>query len=160
VANLDTLASSGSLAAFPTGGVNQQINVDESTPLVLTSIGIGDTDAGTDPLTLSLSVTNGTLAIFSFTGLTFTDLLGSDGTMAFSGSLTALNAALVGLTYTPDTGFNGMETLTLTVDDGQGGVTTETLDIAVNDNGVDETNQVGTAVADVLNGTVFADTLT
>ena len=136
----------------------EELEIDEFTSLFLGQISITDPDGGS--LSLEISVANGALTFGNTTGLTFTDADGSDGTLAFSGNIFDLNAAFAsGLTYTPESGFNGAETLTITADDGAGGVTTETLDITVLDNGIDETNQTGTMGADALRGTAAADVL-
>ena len=40
-----------------------------------------------------------------------------DATMTFTGTIDDINTVLEGLTYTPDNGFNGVDTLTITTDD-------------------------------------------
>ncbi|MBP89580.1 MAG: hypothetical protein CMJ64_23200, partial [Planctomycetaceae bacterium] len=71
-------------------------------------------------LVVSLVVSNGALTLSGTTGLLPTDLDGSDGTLAFRGTAAQVNAALNGLTYTPDPDFNdliGTEKLVITADD-------------------------------------------
>jgi len=146
IPNTNTVSFDGSLAAFASG--SQQAETDESTPLALSSITVADADG--DPLSLSLSVADGTLALASSTGLTFTDADGSDGTLAFSGTLADLNAAFAsGLTYTPDELFYGLDALSITADDGAGGITTEALDIIVNDVNEAPTDLLGPAAVNV-----------
>src|SRR5439155_23282203 len=69
---------------------------------------ISVTDLDNSTLTVTLSVTNGTLTLSGMTGLTFTAGDGTaDTTMTFSGTQAAINAALDGLTYTPTAGYTG-----------------------------------------------------
>ena len=112
---------------------------DEDTPLTITGIAVSDVDADADDIAVTLSIGRGTLALNTTTGLNFTDSNGGDGTLSFTGSQAAINAALDdGLVYTPDANFNGTDNLTITVDDqghnGSGGaqVTTASVDITVN----------------------------
>ena len=126
------------------GGNGLEFATSEDTPLSLTSISLSDPDAGTNPLTVDVSVGNGDLAFNSTTGLTFTDADGSDGTLSFSGTLASLNAAFAaGLVYTPEQSFAGSDSLTIAVDDGAGGTATTTEAITVN--GVDDGPMVGVA---------------
>ncbi len=63
---------------------------------------------------VNLSVDNGVLTLAQTTGLNFVE--GSDGTGSFvvNGTESALNAALEGMTFTPDAGYNGAVTLNMT----------------------------------------------
>jgi uncharacterized repeat protein (TIGR01451 family) len=98
----------------------QSVNEDQS--LVFSTangnaITVADPDNnGTDPEQLTLTVLNGTLTLGSTAGLTF--ISGADGTsaMTFTGTLTHLNAALNGLTYS-STNFDGSDVLTITAND-------------------------------------------
>jgi VCBS repeat-containing protein len=85
---------------------------------------------------VSLSVGNGTLELLSSTGLTVTDADGSDGTLAFSGTLSDINAALAALQYTGNADFNGTDALSITVSDngntGLGGALSVTKSVAIN----------------------------
>ena len=70
-------------------------------------------------LTVTLSVTNGTLSLGTLAGLTFTTGDGTaDTTMTFSGSQAALNAALASLGFAPTADYNGAAALTFTTSDG------------------------------------------
>jgi hypothetical protein len=84
-----------------------------------TAIKVADVDAGAgDELELTLTVTGGDLTLSQTTGLTFTTGDGTaDATATFSGTLADLNAALVGLVYTPTPGTTGARELTITTDD-------------------------------------------
>ncbi len=71
------------------------------------------------------------------TGLTFTAGDGTrDATMTFSGTLAQVNTVLDGLVFTPNTGFNGLATVTITTDDqgntGAGGAQSDTDVININ----------------------------
>jgi hypothetical protein len=81
-------------------------------------ISITDVDAGTDDLEVTLSVSHGTLTLSGTAGLSFTSGDGTtDAAMDFTGSLTAINAALAGLVYTPAPNFNGADSLSITSND-------------------------------------------
>ena len=116
----------------------------EDTALTLSTgntnaISISDVDAGTASVEVILGVTNGTLTLGSTTGLDFGqpggDMDGSDGTLRFQGSISSINTALDGLTYTPTLDFNGPATLTITTSDlgnsGSGGAKTDTDTVAI-----------------------------
>jgi hypothetical protein len=159
-------------------GTNQQ------TPLVFSTatfnaISVSDVDAGTNPVRVTLTGTHGTVSLGSTAGLTFVTGDGvDDATMTFTGTLTAINTGLNGLTFIPEAGFatgaQGVASLQITSDDqgstGAGGAksTTTTLNIfvfsggrlafntatyGVNENG-------GTATITVLRGGGSAGTAT
>lgn len=96
---------------------------NEDTPLVFSSangnqISISDPDAGANPVQVTLTATNGTLTLSTTAGLTFTVGDGTaDATMTFTGTITDINAALNGLTFTPTANYNGPATLTITTND-------------------------------------------
>jgi hypothetical protein len=107
------------------------------------SISVAD-DAGTNPVQITLTVTNGTLSLSSLSGLSFvfSDANGtgagdgsSDATMTFRGTLTDVNAALNGLLYVPNANYSGSDTLTITTNDlgnsGVGGALTDSDPIAI-----------------------------
>ncbi|MBM0744200.1 tandem-95 repeat protein [Phormidium sp. CLA17] len=94
----------------------QTFSEDATSPI--SGISIADSDAGVNPLTVSLSVANGTLTLGSTSGLTVTTGSGTlDKNLAFSGSQGAINAALAGLTYLSDRNYNGSDLLTMNVSD-------------------------------------------
>jgi hypothetical protein len=98
-------------------------STDEDTQQVFSAangnaLSVADQDAGTNDLTVDLAVAHGTLTLPGVTGLVFTDGDGGDdATMTFSGTATEINAALEGLTYTPDANYGGADSLDLSVDD-------------------------------------------
>ncbi|HYC53038.1 MAG TPA: DUF4347 domain-containing protein, partial [Gemmatimonadaceae bacterium] len=76
-------------------------------------------DADTANLTVTVSVTNGTLSLSGTSGLSFSAGDGAgDASMTFSGSQAAINAALEGMRYTPTTNYTGAATLTISSTDG------------------------------------------
>ena len=94
------------------------------------AITISDTDG--DSIDVTLSVTNGTLAVAGESGAT---VLG-DGSanITLSGSQAQINAALDGLAFTGISDFNGSAVLTVTTDDTSGeanAVTISTIDLEV-----------------------------
>jgi len=91
---------------------------NEDQPLAIRGVSIADTDAGSAPVSVTLSVGNGTLTLGSTTGLSFNAGDGSsDATMIFTGSVANINAAMAGLTYLGDANWSGSETLSISVDD-------------------------------------------
>ena len=78
-------------------------------------ITIADADAGSNPIEVTLTVTNGTLTLVGTTGLTFTTGDGTtDSTMTFRGTVANINTALNGLSYNPTANYSGSATLTIT----------------------------------------------
>jgi hypothetical protein len=102
----------------------------------LNRISIGDVDHEGAAEALSLSVTHGTLTLPSTTGLTFTTGDGTaDATMSFTGTVAAIDAAIDGLTFTPDADFDGGSTLSVVTSDqgntGSGGTLTDSDDLGI-----------------------------
>jgi uncharacterized repeat protein (TIGR01451 family) len=115
----------------------------EDTPLVFSpangnALSLLDPDAGSAPVQVTLTVTQGTLTLGGTAGLTFTEGDGtSDTTMTFTGTAADIIAALDGLSFTPNANSTGGATLTLITNDqgntGAGGPLsdTDTVDITV-----------------------------
>jgi T1SS-143 domain-containing protein len=105
----------------PVNSVPGAQTVSENNSLVLsTANAISVFDVDNTILTETLTVLHGTLTLETETGLTFTTGNGiADATMTFSGSQSAINAALNGLTYTPGSNYVGSDTLQITSNDGQ-----------------------------------------
>jgi ELWxxDGT repeat protein/VCBS repeat-containing protein len=94
----------------------QTLSEDVASPI--NGISIVDSDAGLNPLTVSLSVVYGALTLGSTAGLTLTTGTGTlNKNLVFSGSQGAINTALAGLTYLSDRNYNGSDLLTLNVSD-------------------------------------------
>jgi hypothetical protein len=118
-----------------TGSVNSEVVFSSATGSAIT---VADSDLyPNQPLSVTLSVTNGLLSLGSTGGLSFTAGDGfQDGTITFTGSLSNINAALEGLKFLPTTvDFVGTAHLTVTVNDqapffaGGPQITTKTVDI-------------------------------
>ena len=96
---------------------------NQNTPVIFSAangslISVSDVDAGNDPISVTLTATEGTLTLASTAGLTLSTGDGTDdATIAFSGTLTAINAALNGMTFKPTTGFSGTATLQIVSND-------------------------------------------
>ncbi|MEQ1592678.1 MAG: tandem-95 repeat protein [Thiobacillaceae bacterium] len=117
--NVNTGQSFAGLSAPPP---TQQVN--EDTALIFSTangnaliVSDPDADAGaTDPMLVTLSVSNGALQLGSTTGLT--GLSGNNSaTVSFAGSVAEVNAALNGLRYLGNANFNGSDALSITVND-------------------------------------------
>lgn len=107
---------------------------------------------GGQPLSASLAVSHGTLAMKAAGAATVTDE-GGGALFAIAGNAHDINATLASLVYTPDKGFHGQDALTLISSD---------LDLSDADTVGITVKQVpiqGTAGNNVLNGTVFDDTI-
>ena len=128
--------------AAPVNTVPAAQNVLEDNTLVFSGAGsnplsIADTDAGNNPVEVTLAATNGAVTLGGTSGLTFTGGDGAnDATMTFTGTVANINNALNGLSYSPAADFNGSALLTITTNDkgntGTGGAKTDTDAVAVN----------------------------
>ena len=112
------------------------LDVNEDATGLFTGLSLADPDVGTGDISVTLDVANGDLALTGTAGLTQTDADGTDGTLAFSGTLADVNAALAGLEYTGDADFNGQDFLNVAVDDngntGTGGALNEAKSVVIN----------------------------
>jgi len=108
-------------------------SVVENGQLVFTgpnAISIADPDAGTSPVQETLTATNGTLTLSGTAGLSFTVGTGTGNpTMTFTGTIAAINTALNGLAYRPNSNYNGPANVTVNTNDqgflGSGGAKTD-----------------------------------
>jgi autotransporter-associated beta strand protein len=113
----------------------------EDTPLVFSTaagnpISVADPDAGIYPVEVTLSASHGTLTLSGTGGLSITTGDGTDDSvMVFSGSLADINAALDGLTFTPEFDHSGPAGLTITTNDqgnlGTGGPLSATDSVSI-----------------------------
>lgn len=141
----DTTLLSGATATVTVAAVNDapQINFSdnqsttEDTPLVISAtngnqISVTDLDANGSRVSVSLTVTNGTLTLGSTAGAT--GLTGNGtATISFNASVTDLNTAIDGLTYAPASNYSGPATLFVTVDDlGNTGGPAEVSSVSIN----------------------------
>ena len=90
----------------------------EDTATTITGLSVADIDAGSATLRLDLTTGDGSLALVNAAGLVAVDSDGSDGTLSYTGSTLALNAALAnGVSYDPTTDFNGTASVNATIND-------------------------------------------
>ena len=104
--------------------------LEDSSDNPVTGISVSDVD--TDTLTVTLVATS-TISLTETAGLSFS--IGNDATdettMRFAGSVSAINAALATLTYTPAPDEDGDGSITVTVDDGMSAAVDEVLAIGI-----------------------------
>ena len=86
-------------------------------------------DANGDNLTVRVSSAQGVIALSQTTGLTVTG--NGTGTVTLAGSLTLLNAALNGLSFTPTADYYGAASLTVTANDGQAALQSSTVTMTI-----------------------------
>ncbi|MFP9467318.1 Ig-like domain-containing protein [Pectobacterium brasiliense] len=125
----------------PVNGVPTAQAVQQDGSLVFNTangnlISVSDVDIGGNTMQVTLTATNGLLTLSSFSGLLFSVGSGTgDSTMTFQGSLTDINNALNGLTFTPTSGYNGSASIQMVSNDlgssGSGGAQTDTDTIAI-----------------------------
>ncbi len=98
-------------------------------------ISIIDVDAGAATVQAQLTSTNGTVTLAGTTGLSFTGGANGTATMTFRGTLSAINTALDGLSFTPTTGYTGAASLQIVSSDlgntGTGGTLTDNDTVAI-----------------------------
>ena len=105
-------------------------SVDEaSSDNALAGLSVADVDSAT--LTTKLTVIGGTLAVGTLGTATITVGAQDTATLTLSGSPAEVASALATITYTPDDGFNGTDTLTLVSTDAEGLVDTDSVGITV-----------------------------
>ena len=75
-------------------------------------------DADGDDQTVTVTATEGVINLSQTTNLTFAPGSSNNAaTMTFSGSLVDINAALLGVAFTPDTNYNGLANVTVATED-------------------------------------------
>ena len=143
-------------------------NALEEVPIAVDGISVGDIDAGSGLITVTLAVANGTLNLAGDVagGVTAANMVGNDtGNVVITGTVDAINATLAatnGLVYRGARDFTGTETLTVTVDDGgntgSGGSLSDTQFIEFFVSGVVDIK--GTAGDDLLTGGIGGEQIT
>jgi Subtilase family len=104
----------------PTASGPGSVSTNENTSLAFSeanAVTLTDQIAGTNTDSLTLSVNDGTLALGSTTGLSFTAGSNGSGSMTVTGSIGDIQAAVNDLTYTPTTGFTGSDSLSVLLSD-------------------------------------------
>jgi VCBS repeat-containing protein len=116
---------------------------NENIDLRITGITVQDVDAGAGNLNVAISAANGKLTLGSINGLTFQTGTGTqDNTLIFSGSLSAINAALNTLIYRGNLNFRGSDSISINISDngntGFGVALGDSKTIAVNVLGINQ----------------------
>jgi hypothetical protein len=118
---LNHIGSTNFLNAAPVNTVPGAQNTDEDVPLVFTGatqISIADSDAGSAPVQVTLTASNGIITLSGTTGLSFNSGANGTASMNFNGTITDINNALNNMTFTPEpTNFNGSGSVTILTDD-------------------------------------------
>ena len=96
-----------------------------------------DVDSASGTISVSLSVSNGTLALASTSGIAVTAGANESASMTIEGTVAAVSAAIENLVYSADAGFNGTDTLNISVNDG-GNTGADPDDAGVHAGGVDD----------------------
>ena len=138
-------------------------SVTEGQDLAVAGVSVSDVDIGNGSESITLTVSNGVLTVptGAITGLSGN----GSASVTFSGNLSQLNSALVGLVYHGTPGFVGTDTLGISIDDngntGAGGHLTGTgsVGITVNDAALSVTKSdfaatEGLALTNVIVGTL------
>ena len=135
----------------------------------ITGISVADSDAGNAVLTVTLTVTHGTLAVNAFVagGVPLANISGSNtSTLTLNGSVAQINTTLggaSGLAFNPASNYSGAAQLTVTTNDngntGGGGALIDTDIVAITVNAADSipgnaTSQQVLAVGTPASGTV------
>ncbi len=104
-------------------------SVAQGAAVTIPGLSVGDVDAGTAPITTTLSVAHGTLLAGTVTG--GATITGSGtASLTLTGTLAQVNATLGAISYTSAARYAGAETLTITTSDGQA-TDTDTLALTV-----------------------------
>ena len=161
VLNDNNFASDVFVSPNPLLNVNTVIDAAST---VINNVTIEDTDAGLNPVTITLQVENGDLKLLNTDGLLFIDSDGSDGSLSFSGLLGDINKVLTaGVQYTANIDFTGLDALLLNVNDQSFTNLTDTATFAItvldkiNDTAITGAAITGTAIDDNLVGTGLID---
>jgi hypothetical protein len=110
----DSVTLSVNTAVAPTITAPATASVSENGSLVFSkSITIADASAGSNTEQLSLTATHGTLRLGTTSGIKIVSGANRSASMTISGTLTSLNAALNGLTFTPTSRYTGSASIAL-----------------------------------------------
>jgi T5SS/PEP-CTERM-associated repeat protein/VCBS repeat-containing protein len=135
---------------------------DEDAPVAIGGLSVADVDVGSGNMSVTLTVSHGSLTLASVAGLDFTAGANGDNSLTIQGSAADLNAALSSLSYTPDADYNGADALNITTSDlgntGTGGPQTDSKSVAITVNPVNNSTPVANNDSIIVNegGTVTA----
>jgi methionine-rich copper-binding protein CopC len=147
---LNHIGASNFVNLPPVNSVPASVNAVEDTTFTFNganTISISDPDANSAEVKVTLTATNGTMSLSGTVGLTFTPPSGSndgvnDTQMIFTGTISAINTALSGMTFMPTPNFNGVASIQIVTDDqgntGVGGALTDTDTITINVGGIND----------------------
>src|SRR6185295_6427307 len=96
---------------------------DEDVAKSITGLSVSDVDAGTDNITVTLSVDNGTVTVLANVsgGVAAADITSNgSGSVTLTGTVSEINTTLAstnGVVYLGNSNFNGADTLTITTND-------------------------------------------
>ncbi len=147
---MNHIGASNFVNLAPLNSVPGAQNVNEDSTLTFNAgngnlISISDPDAAGDDVKVTLTATNGTFSLSGIAGLAFTTGDGTNDTqMIFTGSITSINTALDGLTFTPTLNFFSPPDATLTIltddqgNNGDGGAQTDSDSINITVNAVND----------------------
>ena len=102
------------------------------------AITVGDVDAGGADEEVTLAVSHGTISLASSANLAFQNGTGATGaTIDFIGTISDIQTALNGMTYSPGPGYAGADSLDVNINDlgntGVGGPQSAAVSVAIND---------------------------
>ena len=125
----------------PVNSIPAAQSVDQDSALVFSSgngnaVSIGDVDAGSGTVRVTLTASNGLVSLSGTTGLVFIAGDGTnDSTVTIEGTLADINLALNGMVFTPTAGYAGAASLQVASNDlglsGSGGAQTDTDTVAI-----------------------------
>ena len=121
-----TVLTITALADPPVNTVPGPQSIDEEATLPIAGVSV--TDADSPALTTTLTVSSGTINVTTGPGVSNND----SASVIITGTLTDINTALAGLSYTGNLNLNGADTLTVTTDDGTAPPDIDTIAITVN----------------------------
>jgi hypothetical protein len=133
----DSIALTVNANLAPTITAPATASVAENGSLVFSkSITVTDASAGTATQQLTLTATHGTLRLGTTSGIKIVSGSNRSASMTISGTLTNLNAALNGLTFTPTSRYTGSASISLKyTDEGDSLTGSATIAITVSRNG-------------------------
>lgn len=122
-------------------------------------IAIADSDAGNNPVQVTLNASNGILNLSGTNGLNFSGGNNGSANMTFSGTISNINTALNGTIFTPSPNYNGAANIQIITNDlgntGTGGALSDNDSVNITVNSV---NDAPILVAPIPNQTATATT--
>ena len=147
---VDVTLSARNDAPVNTVPVGQTVNEDTNlvfssangNPISAADVDVNETTAPNNTLRVTLTAGHGRMTLSRTTGLTFNSGSNGSASMAFTGSLSNINAALNGMIYHGDANYAGPDTLTVLTSDlahsGSGGTLIDTDAVAITLNNIND----------------------